>query len=701
MKKNILRTVLKLNLVSLIFSNVAFAIKPSSYAEGAKGTTEQITLDIQSPITYAEIGEQLLASYGIINNTASSTETENNDPKDQTIDFNIPQLCDKEALQQLYSLIGEETLSPTINYQTVRTLIKDLELFYATDSNDHTNHLFSCIDRTQTVFGRAELAAWLAQPTNNIELLQKRQNAVRTIAENPALMDELSTFIAHVKKSTSALFNNWNKEHDVITSLIKNLYPKAFSKFFSTRTAPLEVYTRLGNLNTAYSMFSSCKLLSYPIYIWLGLKATNAATQYAVETDLCPTPPISKIMEVAKLLTSKYAGTMRSLTDVQKHSKLFYLMVAGAHGAAALYVYLTAKAQAELLKVPRLDAHLTNYMQTNLIGMGSIVQAVEKTHALEKKHPELTKGLTQKSFRKGSKNFLHLATMLQKNTFTGSASFFSCSGRVLAAHTLLQSCKQEFTKYMHAVGEIDALVSLAKLVNESKNKPVQYCFVTYMDQDTPYLQLTNFWNPLVGADHAVPNSLTMGNTENANGPRGIVLTGTNTGGKSTALKAILFSTLLAHTCGIAAAQQVALTPFAYIGSSLNIIDSITAGKSLSQAEAERIAFLIKHARALKNKEFGIVINDELFHGLAARTADEETYKCIQYLLECLNLLHMTATHTDRATNLEKETNGLSQNYRMEAYINEQEEVVRPFILEPGINRYHIGSHIVQTAIKNA
>ncbi len=97
-----------------------------------------------------------------------------------------------------------------------------------------------------------------------------------------------------------------------------------------------------------------------------------------------------------------------------------------------------------------------------------------------------------------------------------------------------------------------------------------------------------------------------------------LVTGPNGGGKSSSLRAILQTILLAQTFGYSYSTQCILRPFEWIAPGLSLHDS-PGKKSMFETE---VAFSVN---ILKRKGLGLILFDELFHSTnppdAIRTAD--------------------------------------------------------------------------------
>src|SRR5205085_7460886 len=179
--------------------------------------------------------------------------------------------------------------------------------------------------------------------------------------------------------------------------------------------------------------------------------------------------------------------------------------------------------------------------------------------------------------------------MLDTKTFAGKPSFLSIIGRVLAAYELMKQVKDELAPVYAAAGELDMYVALAKLYNSHEDKQARYCMVNFVENSaTPIIDAHNFWNPFINPDTVVTNDATF----NASCPNSI-LTGPNTGGKSTVIKGIMFNVLMAQIFGIAPSESLTITPFTKLNCFMNISDDIGIGASLFKSEVTRAKKLLE------------------------------------------------------------------------------------------------------------
>jgi DNA mismatch repair protein MutS len=137
-------------------------------------------------------------------------------------------------------------------------------------------------------------------------------------------------------------------------------------------------------------------------------------------------------------------------------------------------------------------------------------------------------------------------------------------------------------------------------------------------------------------DAAVPNDLTLDTQV-----RICFVTGPNMAGKSTFLKAVAIAVLLAHAgCGVPAASL----EFPVVGtvfSSVQIVDSVSAGESFYLAEVRRIRAL---AAALQACGPAIAIVDEPFRGTNVHDAADATLAIVTRLAALPGGMTFIASH---------------------------------------------------------
>ncbi|MDO7851467.1 MutS-related protein [Hymenobacter convexus] len=182
------------------------------------------------------------------------------------------------------------------------------------------------------------------------------------------------------------------------------------------------------------------------------------------------------------------------------------------------------------------------------------------------------------------------------------------------------SCRRQIEQHFgairavyEAVGYVDCAVAVAGFRARHPHCTPQFT-------TDAGLRLAGAYNPLVPG--CVPNDLTVSNDSS------VLLTGSNMSGKTTFMRAIGLSTLLAQTIATCPATAYA-APFRRVVSSINLADSLTEGKSYYFAEAETILGFVRAA------EVGVggylFILDELFKGTNTVERIAATQAVLTYL----------------------------------------------------------------------
>ena len=179
--------------------------------------------------------------------------------------------------------------------------------------------------------------------------------------------------------------------------------------------------------------------------------------------------------------------------------------------------------------------------------------------------------------------------------FRSSLAEISKDDPRLALHVIIEQ-PQRFEIVMNDLAELEVQWRLA-------NSPLLKPVFLLEKGEYPLLQAEEIYDVSLGRDAVASSVSFTGETHHA------VLTGPNGGGKSSFLRAVLQSVLLAQTYGVAPANKMVIRRFGWICSGLRLQD---APGNLSMFETE-----VWFAANLLNKKStigpGLVVYDELFH----------------------------------------------------------------------------------------
>lgn len=186
--------------------------------------------------------------------------------------------------------------------------------------------------------------------------------------------------------------------------------------------------------------------------------------------------------------------------------------------------------------------------------------------------------------------------------------------------------KVSLTGLLQCVGRLEALWSVGVATSEHG--------WTY-PQPSSRLRILGLVHPFLGRS-AVSNDLQLDDQV-----RVCFVTGPNMAGKSTFLKATAVAVLLAHTGSGVPATTMEFAPIGTVFSSVEIVDSLSAGESFYLAEVRRIGAL---AVALAEHGSAVAVIDEPFRGTNVHDAAEATLAVIARLAAHPAALVLVASH---------------------------------------------------------
>jgi hypothetical protein len=155
-------------------------------------------------------------------------------------------------------------------------------------------------------------------------------------------------------------------------------------------------------------------------------------------------------------------------------------------------------------------------------------------------------------------------------------------------------------RFLAALGEVDAAMAIASFRSGRRD----WVTPRFAPPSSP-IRLTDIRHPLL--DAAVPNSLVM------RGGEGTIVTGSNMSGKSTFLRTVGVTAVMAQTVNTALASEYS-APVLRVRTCIGMRDDLLAGRSYYIAEVEAVLDLI---RTSADGDAHLFLIDELFRGTNA------------------------------------------------------------------------------------
>jgi len=616
----------------------ALLLTVSAFSYAKKAPSHKATTPAVAPIThdFTDIMEMHLASLPLPGPAAEPEKQKIGGL--EVVKFKAAKVVPYDEILLSYNLVGPH-LKKSGEKITNKNVWKDLEYFCGGGAKEI--NVLSLLKRTSLPEGDVALAYLLSDPISNVQQLQARQQLIRAIAQDTHLTASLHKQLSHIKNHHTGIATFWA--------------------------------SAAGSMNTAVEKTQ----------YWDEGQGKWLNTSFAYQHFMYPFKNLYQL--IFPVMCALMSGvTVMEPSLLHDPNILFALIVSPV-------IYWSSYLQL------RVDYEMVQYLHTQANGIAALVTSVEKIEKIIAKHPEfntLQHRTTFKNFGKNrkalSQKLRGLITLLKKDTFKGKPSFFSLKARAKVAYAMIQEIKNELTPALAAVGELDAYLSCAKLYKEFEGKENGFVFAQYLEKDTPTIVMEGMWNPFIGSDKSIVNSVEIG----THFPRNIILTGPNAGGKSTFTKGLTLNVLLAQTIGIVPARSFSLTPFSIISTYMNISDDTAGGNSLFKAEVLRAQALMESIHTLSAGTFAFSVMDEMFSGTSPKEGEAASYAVAENLGSHPQSILVLATHFPELKKLEA-TSGAFKNYQVRVIRHEDGTFSYPFKLEFGAADQNVALDILQ------
>jgi hypothetical protein len=239
----------------------------------------------------------------------------------------------------------------------------------------------------------------------------------------------------------------------------------------------------------------------------------------------------------------------------------------------------------------------------------------------------------------------------------------------MAVEAWRERCGPHIGKWMAAVGEFEAVCSLAAFAYE---RP-QTVFPELTEASEPLLQAHELAHPLIPPEEVVANDVALGG-----GTRLWIVSGSNMSGKSTLLRAVGLNAVLAWAGAPVTAGYLRVSPLS-IGASMRANDSVIDHRSRFYAEISRLRDIVDLARAGRPTLF---LLDELLSGTNSHDRRIGAEALIRGLVE-RGAIGLVTTHDLALAEIAAGLDSRAANVHFEDHL-EGEEIRFDFRLRPGV-----------------
>jgi DNA mismatch repair ATPase MutS len=193
--------------------------------------------------------------------------------------------------------------------------------------------------------------------------------------------------------------------------------------------------------------------------------------------------------------------------------------------------------------------------------------------------------------------------------------------------SLLEGWQKEFGRrargWFQALGKLEALASLAVLAHDYPTWTMPK-----VDPSAEGYQATGLAHPLLPDGSRVANDVQLG-------PRGsfLLVTGSNMSGKSTLLRAVGMSAVMAQAGAPVCAAELQMPPLA-VATSMRVRDSLESGVSFYMAELLRLKQIVDLARnaTARRGRLLLYLLDEILIGTNSRERHIAVVRVMEHLL---------------------------------------------------------------------
>jgi DNA mismatch repair ATPase MutS len=224
--------------------------------------------------------------------------------------------------------------------------------------------------------------------------------------------------------------------------------------------------------------------------------------------------------------------------------------------------------------------------------------------------------------------------------------------------------------WLGAVGEFEALTALAGFSYEHPD----YVFPEFVAEG-PLFDAQEFAHPMLPRDSAVCNNLRLGD-----GPQLIILSGPNMAGKSTFIRGVGVSAVLAQCGAPVRARRLRLSSL-QVGASICVLDSLAGGVSRFYAEIHRIKWICDLTQGPKPVLF---LLDELLSGTNSHDRLVGTQLVVQTLLH-KDAVGIVSTHDLALARIPETIGETAVNCHFEDQLANG-ELIFDYTLKPGVVR---------------
>ena len=519
-----------------------------------------------------------------------------------------------------------------------RATLHNLDIL--SDQASKQSSLFSLLNQTKTPMGARRLKQLLTHPFAHQDAVEPRLEAVENLVNDLLVREDLSDLLPSIKdierlSSRISLYQNNPRDCLILCQSLRAIYGlpgllgNPSSAVLQSHQEILETHNQNG-IPTMISTIETCLVDDPPALLSEGhiIKAG-----YSDELDT---------------LKQSFEDTRQWITNLEERERT-------ATGIKSLKVGFN-RVFGYYLECPKTASHAVpdNYIRKQTL-----------SHAERYMTPELKEKETL--LLNGQAEQIQLETRLFTDMIQKICPFIPDIHQISAC-----------------VADLDVLQSFA--VSAQKNG---YCKPTFQTSQTPFLAIEEGKHPLLATQpHStcIPNSITL---DGKNQPMGLI-TGPNMAGKSTLMRQVALTIVMAQAGSFVPAKNVSLTPADQLFTRIGAMDNLYAGQSTFMVEMLETAHVLNNA-----SEASLILVDELGRGTSTADGVSLAVAIMDYLRLNVGARTLFSTHYHELPPIMGPLKEIAC-YTM-GIIEDNHQIAFTYQLQKGVAHKSYGLHVAKIA----
>lgn len=537
------------------------------------------------------------------------------------------------------------TQKRAIEYLKVATMIKtskymkldnnsaiNLELTRTIRSDDRYGSLFWLLDKTKTAMGARMLKRFIIKPLCDLDEINRRLDVVQTLSDHYLARQELLSYL--------------NEVYDLERLIAKISYGNANAR-------------DLLQLEKSFAVMPMIKKTLQSVGLDFYAEKINCLDEMTkkLEQAIVENPPLS--VKEGGMIKDGYDTTLDDLKFASKDGKN--------------YIANLEASEREKTGIKNLKIGFNKVFGYYIEVTNSFLPLIKDEY-----------NYIRKQTTTNSERFI-TPELKEKEKF-----ILSADDRIIALEYELFNQLREYIKTQtkeiqdvaDAISYIDVLTSFAEVSTIN-----HYVRPTFNDQYTIFIK--NGRHPVMEVvnrnESYVPNDVDIQKESHF-----VIISGPNMGGKSTFMRQIAITSIMAQIGCFVAAEEADIPIFEGIYTRIGASDDMISGQSTFMVEMNEVNYALKHAN-----ERSLILFDEVGRGTATYDGMALAQAIIEYICQQVKAITLFSTHYHELTNLSASLPGLVNLHA--AVVEEDDKVTFLYKMKEGATNKSYGVNVARLA----